>query len=361
MRSIKERRKIIFIIVLALTLFGILMVYESSSLYAYKINSDASYFLKKQLIFFLFGLLLFFLALLADLDFLRHHSKEFLAVVLFFLLVILFIGREAGGAKRWFSFAGFNFQPSEILKIFFLIYCADYFARKGNLIKNVRRGLAPLGFVLGAICVLLLLQPNLGTAVFWVFWMLVFLYLCGARRKHLGAIILLGVVACFFLIKFYPYRFRRIAAYLNPFSDAQGAGFQLVQSQIAYGQGGIWGVGFGESIQKLFFLPAAHTDFIFSIIAEEFGLWGVGLLLGVFFFLFHQMLCIAILAQDKFRRAVLLGVTLIFSLEVVINIGVSCGLLPTTGLPLPFISYGGSGLITHYVLLGLFFNASRRV
>lgn len=360
MQGIKKERRFIFAAVLALTLFGILMVYEASSLYAYRMHSDSMYFFKRQFLFFVVGVVLFFLALLLDLEFLRKYNKEFLILTLLILIVILFAGKAAGGAKRWLHLASFNFQPSETLKIFFLLYCADYFNRKGNLVKNFRIGLVPLGSVLGVICLLLLLQPTLGTVIFWMMWLLFFLFISGARKKHLLLIVILGLVASFFLIKFYPYRFRRITAYLDPFADSRGAGFQSVQSQIAYGQGGFFGAGFGESRQKLFFLPAAHTDFIFSIIAEEFGLLGALVVLFLFFIIFHKMVNISEMADDKFKKAVLWGITVMFSLEVVLNVGVSCGLLPITGLALPFLSYGGTNLITHYVLLGLFFNASRR-
>lgn len=360
MNTLSKERRFIFGAILALTLFGVLMVYEASSIYALKTTSDPGYFLKKQIISLAAGLFLFFLVLLADLKFLRKYSKEFLVSLIGFLIIVVILGRKAGGATRWIYLFGFNFQPSEMLKIFFLIYAADYVRRKGSTIKSFREGLAPLGVVLVTICVLLLLQPDLGTALFWVAWTFLFLFLHRARRKHLFLVVAAGVIAAFFLIKFNPYRFRRITAYINPFADPRGAGFQLVQSQIAYGEGGVLGVGFGEGRQKLFFLPAAHTDFVFSIIAEEFGMIGAVGILFVFFVIFHKMFNITKDTRDDFKKSVLWGITLIFFLEVVINIGVSCGLFPTKGLPLPFVSYGGSNLVTHYVLLGLFLNASRK-
>jgi len=359
--KIKSQRRSIFIIVLALTLFGFLMVYESSSIYAFKLTCDAAFFLKKQLIFFFVGLVLFFCTLFLDMDFLKRHVKELLIGTILLLIMVACLGVKSGGAKRWLTFAGFNIQPSEILKISFLLYCADYCSRKKWAIRDAKSGLLPLGLVLGVICVLLLIQPDLGAAIFLVSWSIFFLFFFKAKNKHLTLIMLLGFVAAFFLIKFYPYRFRRIIAYFNPFAYSSGSGFQLVQSQIAYGVGGIWGVGLGESIQKLSFLPAAHTDFIFSIIAEEFGLCGSLILISVFFLLFHKMFIIAKGVNDNFKKGILWGTIFIFFLEVVINIGVSCGLLPTKGLSLPFISYGGSNLVVHYILLGLFFNASRRV
>ncbi|MCK4519725.1 MAG: putative lipid II flippase FtsW [Candidatus Omnitrophica bacterium] len=359
MVSLKRERRFLAIAFLALTLFGILMIYESSSVYAFKAEKDAAYFFKRQFLFFLVGVFFFFITLLADLEFLRRHSKEFLLFTFFCLVLIIFIGKKAGGAKRWLQLGSLGFQPSEMLKISFLLYCADYCRRKRSLIKNVRLGLFPLGIVLSAVCILLIVQPDLGTAVFWVLWTILFLFLFGARKKHLVFVILTGATISFFLIKLYPYRLNRIVAYLNPFDDPRGAGFQLIQSQIAYGVGGVWGVGLGEGLQKLLFLPAAHTDFIFSIIAEEFGLWGSLGLIFIFFLIFHKMSKIAESFQDSFRRGLLWGIILIFFLEIAINIGVSCGLFPTKGLPLPFMSYGGSNLVVHCILLGLFFNASR--
>jgi cell division protein FtsW len=232
--------------------------------------------------------------------------------------------------------------------------------RKGALIKSFWKGVMPLAILLVGIFLLLLVQPDMGTAIFWVLWTIIFLFMHRMRKRYLFMALGTGVAFSIALIKFYPYRFRRIVGYLNPFADPQGAGFQLIQSQIAYGQGGLFGVGLGESHQKLFFLPAAHTDFIFSIIAEEFGLLGAVGLLSIFFFFLYKMANIAKLVEDPFRRGILWGIIFIFFLEISINVGVSSGLLPTKGLSLPFISYGGSNLVTHYILLGLFFNATRK-
>jgi len=206
---------------------------------------------------------------------------------------------------------------------------------------------------------LLIVQPDMGSAMFWVLWTLVLLFIYRARPRHLAGIVVVGLVLAVVLIKTHPYRFRRITGFMNPFADPQGAGFQLIQSQVAYGQGGMLGVGLGESRQKLFFLPASHTDFIFSIIAEEFGLIGVTMVLAAFYFLLNRMCRLARRIEDDYRRGLLWGIILIFSLEIFVNVGVSCGLLPTKGLSLPFISYGGSNLAAHFALLGLFFNASK--
>lgn len=356
---LRRLRKFIFVAILSITLFGCLMIYEASSIYAFKTTSDPAYFFKRQIFFAAVSLVFFLLALMVDLGFLRQYNKEFLLLTVIALVAVIFFGRKVGGAKRWLYISGINIQPSEILKITFLIYCADYCQRKKHFIKNITVGLMPLGFILFFIALLLLLQPDLGTAAFWFLWSLIFLFIFKAQKRHIISVILLGLVFSSFLVYKYPYRLRRITAYANPYADPQDAGFQLIQSQISYGAGGMWGVGLGESKQKLFFLPAAHTDFIFSIIAEEFGLIGTLGLISIFFLIFHKMFKIAIASEDEFKKGILWGVILILFLEVIINIGVSCGLFPTKGLPLPFVSYGGSNLVVHYVLLGLFFNASR--
>ncbi len=359
LNSLRKERRIIFFLIFSLTLVGLLFIYESSSFYALKYQGDPAYFFKKQILFFIISLFSFYGFLFLDLNFFRRHSKTMLLVLIAILCIIPFLGQKVGGARRWIELGGFNFQPSELLKIFFLIYYADYYSRKKVILKNLYYGFIPISIILISICLLLLLQPDLGNAVFWVAWFLIFAYCFGAKIKHLAVIILGCVASFFFLIKLYPYRIRRIITYFDPFADPQGAGFQIIQSQLAYGRGGLFGVGFGEGSQKLFFLPAAHTDFIFSIIAEELGLFATLGILFVFFVIIHKLFKISYLVADQFKRGILFGITLVFLLEIFINLGVTSGLLPTKGMPLPFISYGGTNLVVHYMLLGLFFNASR--
>lgn len=359
MHDIKKDRKIIFLIAFSLTLLGLLMIYEASSIYAFKLYQDSAYFFKKQLFYFLLSLLLFFSLLPMDLNFFRKHSDKILIFNILLLSLVLLFGKRIGGARRWVSFLGVNFQPSELLKVSFLIYCAHYFERKGALLRSFKQGFCPLVFIT-AICVfLIIVEPDFGTAVFWMFWLFLMLFILGAKKRHLFSLFASTIVVGAIFVTLYPYRFSRITTYLNPWQDPKGSGFQLIQSQIAYGGGGIFGLGLGESKQKFLFLPAAHTDFIFSIIGEEFGFIGSSAVLLVLFIFFLKIFKLSNSLSDPFRKNICLGGALIFGLEIVINIGVTCGVFPTKGLPLPFISYGGSNLVVHYLLLGLLFNASQ--
>ena len=357
--NLNEKRRFLLMVFFALTLFGLLMVYEASSIYAWKKFGDSGYFFKRQALFFILGVIVLYFTLFLNLDILRRYSREFLLFNIFLLLLVVLVGREAGGAKRWLPILGFSFQPSELLKVSYLLYCADYFYRKGRLVRNFVHGVLPLMIVYGIIFLLVFFQRDLGTVFFWLIWIFLFLFILKARKRDLLFLSIVGIFLFILLIHLFPSRINRIIAYLNPWLDPQQGGYQLVQSQIAFGEGGIFGVGLGRGKQKLLFLPAAHTDFIFSIIAEEFGFLGAGFLLILLFLIFTKMLFISSLVKPGFRRNICIGISLIFGLEVLINTGVSCGFFPTKGLPLPFISYGGSNLVTHYFLLGLFFNASK--
>lgn len=359
MQKFNKERRTIFVFAIFFTLLGMLMIYESSSIYAWKLTSDSAYFLKRQFIYFILSLFLFGGVLTLDLNTARKYCRPMLIINMVLLFFVLCIGKQSGGAKRWLNILGFNFQPSEFLKISFLLYCADYFQRKGALIRSFKEGVLPLLVVSGCVFSLVIIEPDLGTVIFWAIWLFVMFFLLNAKKKHLLFILSAGLLMSVVLIVLYPYRFSRITSYVNPWRDPRGSGFQLVQSQIAYGTGGIFGVGLGESKQKLFYLPAAHTDFIFSIIAEEFGYLGSIIMLGAFAIFLFKILKMGFFPSNSFLKNICVGIGIIVGLEIVINIGVSCGLFPTKGLPLPFVSYGGSNLVVHYILLGLLFNASR--
>ena len=240
-----------------------------------------------------------------------------------------------------------------------IIYIADFISRKGNLIKTFLRGFLPPVCVLGLGSLLILAQPDLGTTLALAMVVLLLLFIAGVRPLYLFSMLLASAPALYVLIFSVPYRRMRIMAFLNPWFDPKGSGFQIIQSQVALGSGGIFGVGLGHSKQKLFYLPAAHTDFIFSIIGEELGLLGTLGVIILFMIFIREGLKIIKNAAGKFGYFLALGLILMISLRAVINIGVSCGIVPTKGLPLPFISYGGSSFVFDLVSVGILINIAR--
>ncbi|MFH1857901.1 MAG: putative lipid II flippase FtsW, partial [Candidatus Omnitrophota bacterium] len=268
-------------------------------------------------------------------------------------------GKESGGANRWFRIGGFSFQPSEITKIILLIYMADFLSRKKHILHQFREGFLPALLVMALVVGLILLQPDFGTAMAIATVLLFMFFLAGVKIPQLGLTVACFIPVSVFYILLKPHAWRRIMAFLAPERDPQGIGFQIIQSFVALGSGGLFGVGLGQSKQKLFYLPASHTDFIFSIIGEELGLLGT-LSVVVLFFLFTWS-CYRILrkVQDGFGRLLGFGITAMITLEALVNIGVACGALPTKGLPLPFISYGGSALIANLIGVGFLLNISR--
>ena len=347
--------------VIVLISIGIVMIYSSTSVYAQQLMGNSFYYLIRHLLFLSLGLILTFLAMTIDYRELRTLAKPLLLLGIFLLMLVLIpgIGKESNGARRWFQVGTFNFQPSEFVKIIMLIYVSDFLARKHNKIRDFKEGFLPLMLVLGMVCALIVKQPDLGNSVSIAVILLVLMFVAGARLKHLGVILLGAIpVVCYLIIKA-PYRLARIMAFLDPWEDSLGIGFQLTQSQIALGSGGLFGVGLGRSIQKLFYLPAAHTDFILSIIGEELGFLGTFTVVGLFVFLVWQGSKIAKRTTDDFGYFLSTGIVAMIGLQAVVNIGVSIGALPTKGLPLPFVSYGGSALISNMVALGLLLNISR--
>ena len=340
---------------------GIVMIYSASSIYAWEKYKDSFFFLKRHLSFLVIGLFLTFLVMSIDYRKFRRFAKPLLIFSLFLLVLVLIpgISREVSGARRWFRYKFISFQPSELAGMAIIIYIADFISRKDKVIKTFLKGFLPPVCVLGLCTLLILLQPDLGTALAIGVVVFIVLLVAGVRASYLLSIILVSLPILYILIFSVPYRKMRILSFLNPWLDPKGSGFQIIQSQIALGSGGIFGVGLGHSKQKLFYLPAAHTDFIFSIIGEELGLIGTLGVIILFMIFIQQGLKIIKHASDKFGYFLSLGLVSMISLKAIINIGVSFGLLPTKGLPLPFISYGGSSLIFDMLSLGLLLNIAR--
>ncbi len=357
MRNIRIQ---LFMTTVTLICIGLVMIYSASGIYAADKYHDEFFFVKRHLSFILIGSALAVWLMSHDYKKLRCFARPVL-IVSFLLLVLVLtnLGREVAGARRWFRFGIFSFQPSEFAVLAIIVYVADFIARKENQIKTIRWGLLPIMGVLGSFSLLILAQPDLGTTISIAVVIFLMLYVSGVPKRYLLFILLLAGCLLYVLIAKEPYRMRRIVAFINPWADPKGSGFQIIQSQIALGSGGLLGKGLGHSMQKLFYLPAAHTDFIFSIIGEELGLIGTIAVLLLFAFFIRLGLKIVSNAPDRFGYFLSLGLVSMLSFRAMVNIGVSCGIMPTKGLPLPFISYGGSSFVFDMISVGLLLNIAK--
>ncbi len=358
---VRNTRINLFRVTVILICIGIVMIYSSSGIYAWEKYGDSLFFLKRHLSFLIAGAALTFIAMKIDYRRLAVFAKPLLWISILLLVLVLIpgIGREVSGARRWFRFKFISFQPSEFFNLALIIYVADFISRKNSVIKTLSKGFLPPVCVLGLCSILILLQPDLGSTLAIGVVVFLMLFVAGVKSSYLLSVVLTGIPLLSILILSAPYRRARILAFLNPWADPKGGGFQIIQSQIALGSGGLFGKGLGQSMQKLFYLPAAHTDFIFSIIGEELGLLGALSVIALFIIFILQGLKIIKNASTQFGYFLAIGLVLMISLKAIINIGVSCGLLPTKGLPLPFISYGGSSFVFDMVSVGILMNISR--
>lgn len=342
--------------------FGAVMIYSTSAIYAEERYGDSMFFLKRHLTWICIGLVGMLITWRFDYHILRKYSKIlfFASIGLLMLVYMPGIGRTAGGARRWLVVKGLSIQPSEIAKLALIVYLADILTRKQRWVTEFWKGLVPPLIAMGIMVGLILLQPDLGTAIEMCLVAFIILFIAGVRFQYL---LTLGLSALPFLYIFIfstPYRRNRILSFINPWKDPEGIGFQIVQSFVALGSGGLFGVGLGQSRQKLFYLPAAHTDFIFSIIGEELGILGALLVLSLFLAIlwFGGRICLK--ALDLFGHFLALGIVSLISLQAIINIGVVTGSFPTKGLPLPFISYGGSSMAMYLIAFGILLNIHNR-
>lgn len=358
----RDVRVSIFMVTFLLLCIGTIMIYSSSAIHAYERMGDSLLFLKRHLLFLVVGFVALITSISFDYNVLKRYSRPiiFLAIILLALVLVPSIGSQVGGARRWFRVWRFSFQPSEMAKLALIIYLADFLSRKAPYIGSFTSTLLPLLCVSGAVMGLILVQPDLGTVIVIAAFTLILLFIAGIKWEYILGLLSLSLPALYLLIFRVPYRWRRIQIFFNPWQDPRGTGFQIIQSFLALGSGGIFGIGLGMSRQKLFYLPEAHTDFIFSIIGEELGLIGTLSVTILFIVLIFQGMRVAFKAKDSFGRYLSLGIVSMIALEVIINIGVSVGALPTKGLPLPLISYGGSALVFHMIAIGLLLNVAKR-
>jgi cell division protein FtsW len=345
-------------IVVSIVLFGLIMVTSASVAIASQETGHAFYFLERQLLLTLIGALLAVLLFCIRTEVLERLSMPLLitALLLLFLVLVPGLGHSVNGSRRWLHVLGLNFQVSELARVLVLIYLASYAVRREEELRTSFGGLAkPLGLVclVGA---LLLAEPDLGAATVLFATGFGMLFLAGARLRYVVAMAAIAAAAFVLLAVSSSYRFRRILTFLHPWDDAFKSGFQLTQSLIAIGRGQWFGVGLGESVQKLFYLPEAHTDFLFAVLAEELGLAGVVLTLSLFVALIWRSFYIARLAAHsglRFQSYLAAGFGLWVGLQSFINIGVNMGVLPTKGLTLPLMSYGRSSLVVSLAWVGL--------
>ena len=349
----------IFVIVVILLCVGTVFVYSSSAIFSFDKYCSTTYFLKRHLSYLLLGLALSAYAMSVDLRLIRRWAKPLflVSVILLILVYVPRFAREVGGARRWLKVGVFSFQPSELAKWTVVLFLADILSNKQ---KRLAAPLVGLMFItLGAVCVLILMQPDLGSAIALGIVGVLLFFVAGMRLSYIIGLVLFSIPLLYFSIFSVPYRKRRIFTFLNPWADAKGSGFQMVQSYLALGLGGLWGVGLGQSRQKLFYLPAAHTDFIFSIIGEELGLIGTASIVILFMLFLWQGMKISLRSTDPFIQLFSFGIVVSIVLSACVHIAVVCGAVPTKGLPLPFISYGGSALVLNMMAVGLLLNCAR--
>ena len=348
-------------VTLVLALVGVVMVFSASAVVAGSRFHDPWYFLKRQLAWLGAGLLVMHVVSRIDYSLWKKLCIPLLCLttVLLILVLVPSLGSAAKGARRWLHVGSINIQPAELTKFVVVIYVAAYVSKKQDQLTQFARGLLPPLIILGLLSGLILLEPDLGTIVVMGLVVVTLLFLAGARIKHLGLLSLCVLPAVGALIFGSSYRRQRLWEFLHATKDPSGAGYQIHQSFLAFGSGGPFGVGLGEGKQKLFFLPEAHTDFVLALVGEELGLVGsvaIVLLFGLFVFKGFQ---IAGRARNPFGRHLAMGITMLVGMQALVNAGVVTGLLPTKGLTLPFVSYGGSSLVANLFGVGILLSISR--
>jgi cell division protein FtsW len=347
---------------MCLLFFGLVMVYSASSPLADHKLGDSYYYLKKQALFCVLGIGLMLLAKRIPCAFYLKMVYPLLGLSYLLLIMLLIpgIGAKIGGAHRWIRLGWLTLQPSELAKFSLVVYLAYSMAKKGSQMASFSQGLLPHLVVAGGFMGLIMLQPDLGTAVIMAGCLLLLLFVGGVRITHLIAIFLAMAPGVIWMILRADYRLKRWLAFINPWEDPKGIGFQIINSFLAFGAGGPFGVGLGNGKQKLFYLPEPHTDFVFAIAAEELGLVGTAAIIVLFGILIARGVKVALNAKDLYSTYLAFGLTSLIGLQVVVNLGVVTGLLPTKGLTLPFISYGGSSLIVNLLCVGILLSISAR-
>jgi cell division protein FtsW len=353
----------LLVVILLLIVISVVMVYSSSSVVALTTYDDPAYFMKRQIIWAAVGLALMAVTMRLD-HRLLSDRRVVLALVLVSLILLAAtlvpgVGRMVNGSRRWLRISMVSFQPSELAKFALIVYLSYFIAKQGERIRDFMNGLVPAYVVTAVFMALSLVQPDFGAAMTFVAVAFIMLFAGGANMLHLIGTAAAAIPFIVFAVAHSAYRARRIFAFLDPWADAQGAGHQIIQSFLAFGSGGVFGRGLGEGRQKLLFLPERHSDFIYAVIGEELGLIGALAVLVLFLIILWRGVRITRLAVDAFSRVLALGITLLVCVQGMINMAVVTGLLPTKGIALPLVSYGGSSLVITMASLGVLLNISR--
>jgi cell division protein FtsW len=360
-RPVSAEYNMLLTATLCLLALGAVMVFSASSTTRILQNgglSDSAFYLKRTLMFGAVGLVFMHLTARHGLQAVRNLTPAILGLCFFLLVAVLAIGTSVNGASRWIGSGFLQIQPSELAKLALVLYGADLLARKPKRARSIE-GFMPFLVVVGLACALIMLEPDMGTTMVVAFAVAATLIAAGARPRDLGLIALAIGAAALLMTIVEPYRMERLTGFLNPGSDAAGAGFQAAQAKIALGSGGLFGVGIGNGVQKAFYLPEAHTDMISAVIGEELGLVGIVGVVGLFAMFGYAGLKVAQKAKDTYGRLLVAGLTSLILVQATINLFAVMGLAPLTGVPLPFVSYGNSSLMTTLFAVGLILNVAR--
>ncbi len=349
----------LFISVIILSLFGLLMVYSSSNIWAEYKFSDPLKYVKNQGLFLILGIVIMYIISKINYQKYYKYANKIFLICFILIILVLFIGTERNGSKSWFGIGSFGIQPSEFMKLAMIIFTSKYLYNNKKDIGNIKKGVIPILCLTLIVFLLIMLQPDFGTGVILVMGVVGLLFVGGVDLKFFFKIAVLAIIGIIGLIIAAPYRLKRILSYLNPWSDPLGSGFQIIQSLYAIGPGGLFGYGLGGSRQKHFYLPEPQTDFIFSIISEEFGFMGVIIVSSLFVFIIYQSIKIALKCENLFGKYLAFGIIFMLAFQALLNLCVVIGLIPVTGVTLPFLSYGGSSLLITLASIGIILNISK--
>ena len=351
----------LFTAIIILILFGAIMIYSASSIWANYKFEDSFYYVKRQMIFIVLGIFLMITTSKIDYNIYYEKSNKILGICIILLILVLIpgIGSVRNGSRSWFGIGSLGIQPSEAAKLGMIIFTSKYLTNSSKFLKSYKYGVFPILGVLFLLFGLIMLQPDLGTGMILVVSIISLLFIAGVNMKFFIGGGILGLIGVIILIAIAPYRMDRITSFINPWNDPLGTGFQIIQSLYAIGPGGLLGRGYLNSIQKQFYLPEPQTDFIFSIIAEEFGIVGTIFVVFMFSFIIYRGIRIALKTKDSFAKYLAFGMSFQLAFQALMNLMVVIGMIPVTGVTLPFLSYGGSSLLITLVSMGIILNISR--